>query len=457
MKLKWKFEKEEWFKRISSLLILLGAAIIFYIIQYYQFLWGDDVLFQYENSHYCYTGLNQWWPAERITNLSMMHNEVWARWLYFSGRLSTVFFVPLLNIWGQNICSIIGSIIYVLFIIFMARIIWGNWKECLLHPIGLLCIYLLQFHFSPTVSYMQMWTFVCHYSMPIVLCLLYYILWVECTKKQMSWRGLLAINLFGIYVGATHELLPLYCFILIGVRGLVLYKKKFFKPLLISNIGILLGYLVVVFAPGNLVRMGIAHDKRRMETGIKEKFAISWKSHVEALGLENLIVKVLLIVAIFIIVFSVYKKRKKVKEMILDNLEFVVAAVLSVVLWAIVAPPVAQYSLPFFKAVLLIFFFRIVNIESTFSLKYVGLVCATVVVFMLSNIGWCRDVVDVTIYRREQIRIAKEANLDEVVVINYPESTANYYTDFNVGNTPGMHDNVVDADFYGIRIITVED
>ena len=198
-----------------------------FIIQYYQLLRGDDVLFQYEHSHYWYTELKEWWPAERITDIAMLFNEVWERWLYFSGRFSTVIFVPVLNILGQGICSVIGSVVYVLFVICMGRIIWGSWKEVLYHPIGLLLIYLLQFQFSPTASYMQMWTFVCHYSMPIVLYMLYYIFWIESVKSDFTIKRLILLNIFGIYVGATHELLPLYCFILIGVKGLVIYRKQF--------------------------------------------------------------------------------------------------------------------------------------------------------------------------------------------------------------------------------------
>jgi len=450
----WK--EDEKFKVMLSIMILFLAGIIFYIIQYYQLLLGDDVLFQYENSHYCYTGLKQWGPDEKITNLSMMIDEVWARWKYFSGRFSTVVLVPLLNILGQKICSVMGSIVYVLVIICIGRVIWGSWKEIFRHPLGLLCIYLLQFHLSPTASYMQMWTFVCHYSMPLVLCLLYYVFWMEYTKKQLTMKWLVALNVFGVYVGATHELLPLYCFILIGIRGIMIYKKQFFKPLALSNIGILLGYLFVVVAPGNLIRMGIDHDKRRMETGIKEKIWISLNAHIQALGLENLIVKIFLITAIIIIGYAGYRNRSKIKENILDNLEFVVAAALSIILWAIVAPPVAQYSLPFFKAIVVILFFRMIDIEIKFSSKYVAFVSAMVLVFVFTNVAWCKDLIDVATYRRYQIEVAKEENKSEVVLVNYPESTANYFTDDNMGNIPGIYDTETNTDFYGIRLITVE-
>ena len=73
------------------------------------------------------------------------------------------------------------------------------------------------------------------------------------------------------------------------------------------------------------------------------------------------------------------------------------------------------------------------------------------------NITWCVDLLETTIYRRTQIEMAIEEGKSEVILEDYPESTANYFTSNNVANSLGAYDPILDADFYGVRIMTTED
>ena len=182
-----------------SILILCIMGYLFYILQYLYLPVGDDVLFQFKNSYQLYTNKDTWRPTELISGISAMNEEIWGRWLNFSGRFTTVYLVPLLNIAGQRICSIIGSIIYIGTGLAIGRLCWGSWRQVFLHPIGLLIIYLLQYQLSPSSMYMQMWTFVCHYHFPVLLYLLYYIWWKEHSWKKLTWIQLILLNAFGVY------------------------------------------------------------------------------------------------------------------------------------------------------------------------------------------------------------------------------------------------------------------
>lgn len=438
--------------KILSLGILLFIFIFFYVIQYFQMPIGDDVLFRYKDSYFHYTETEEWLPTEKIMNLSMMKNEIWNRWKAFSGRFSTVFWVPFINIVGNGVCAAIGSGVYLGVILCVARIAIGSWQKLILHPLEIIYLFLGQYAMSSTGYYMGMWTFVCHYGMPVLLCLLYYILWTEMMeRKENRSRDIILLSVVGVIMGASHELLPMYSFILIGIRSLCMYLNRERKlcSLIFIHLGGVVGYIFCVFAPGNLIRLQSGHDMLRVNTGIADKFIVSLYAHIRAVGLFDKAYWPLLAAGLGFFVISI-RKKNGIVTYVKENMEFLSVCILSVFLWAAVAPPVPQYGLQIWKAIFLVCVMRNLDLSRMLGKWYLSVTVICFCLCLLMNTFWCRDLVSVTVERRELVQEALLNKEEKVIVPEYPESTSNYITGFNMANGE-YHDDIY-IEYYGLLI-----
>ena len=241
-----------------------------------------------------------------------------------------------------------------------------------------------------------------------------------------------------------------------GIYAIVYYKREWISIFVKTNIGITIGYLFVVFAPGNLVRMQIEHDVARSQAGILEKLGSSLLSHVVVLGIRNPIVILLIVVALWWIGKNLISKQITIKNLLFDNLEYLVAGVASLFLWAVVAPPVGLYGLVFFKAILIIWFLRTVKIDLTVYKWNLLLPGIAIVSYLLVNIGWIEDFVNVSNLRKTQIQEAIDRGQEEVIVAKYPDTTNNCMTSYNFANIDGVYESEEHVVYYGIQIINHE-
>lgn len=440
---------------LSSVVIIL-ILLYYYIIQYYQLPYGDDTLSQFKDCYYWYTKSVEWHPEQFLSNLPMIMEEVWNRWWFFQGRITTAFLGPLLSIAGQRVCAVIGSLTYTGIILCIGKLIWGrkDWKQIFLHPAGLLIIALYQYALTATATYMQMWTFVCHYAIPTLLSMLYYI-YAEMIMEKRKGNGihLFLLTILGIMTGAAHELLGAYCIILVFTRWFVLYhRRKTDIRQICVHLGLLSGYAFCVLAPGNFARMGIAHDIARTQTKIGDKLLASINAHLLALGFGSRYPTLIFFILVMAVLVSSFVNKKRIKEIVVDNLELLEICFGSVFIWAVVAPPVPQYGLQLWKAAVIICLFRNIQFNLNFKAVYPLLTVLLISVFVSVNINWCKDLISVTQQRRKEISEAKIEQKQEVIVTSYPPSTANFMTKFNVGNGD-IYEGEWDYKFYGIHII----
>lgn len=449
-------------KKLNRIIEIMGIIVIiltwcyFFVIQYYQLRMGDDVLAPYLNSTQHYITDGQWVPTTKIANVHMMLSSVLDYWLHFGGRITTVFWWPLLGIaGGEFFCSVVGACVYTGIILTIGKIAWkGRWRDILSHPCGLIGISLYQYIITATSSYMQMWTFVCHYAMPTLLCLVYYLYSNKVMEQEhISKKNIVGLILLGILVGASHEVTAILCMVLVGTRGLVLlFKKKMFWKRLTIYIGLLGGACICIFAPGNFARMKIAHDTARVSTSILVKIKTSLEAHILAAGLLAKWALLLLGICFIGMLFSLlFVEKKRILDLLIDNAEFLMVILCSVIVWAVFAPPVPQYGLQLMKACICIFIFRNIKLPRKPSKIYLIVTCMATIGVLATNVPWCKDLISITSIRREQIQEAKEAGKEEVEVAKYPDSTAKFVTFFNLANEDIYSDNAAQV-YYGLRI-----
>lgn len=165
-----------------------------------------------------------------------------------------------------------------------------NWTEklgeCSKIPVWLLLSTLYMYEMTPTGTYIEMWTFVCQYGIPTFLYLLYYFFISEAYKKDIVTRGKAVwLLILGFLSGACHECLGAFCICLVTVKAIwEAYPKHMNFKRIWLNIGLYLGYVITVFAPGNFKQLFSDHDNARYILGIVEKIQTSIYEHLIAAG-----------------------------------------------------------------------------------------------------------------------------------------------------------------------------
>lgn len=438
-----------------SIIVIALMFVFLFIVQYGEIPTGDDILFQFKDSFCWYTQRDVWHPTQFIDTFPLMIEEIFNRWKLFSGRLTTAFFVPLLNIFGQKICSFIGALVYTFIILSIAVLTFekdGNRKEVFQHPFELVIIFLVQYALTPTALYMYQWTFVCHYAMPTLMYLLYIIYTKNNYTNNNCLKTIICQTILGLFTGATHELLGGYCIMVVFFEWMQLYiKRKVSVKDLYMHTGLIIGYIFTLLAPGNFIRLKIGHDSSRITAGISEKFRYSIGAHVYALGIGDFIPTVIFVVCIVLFIISFCCERKKIKEFILDNIGMILSVVLSVLMWAVVAPPVPQYGLQIWKALFIIFIYRNIHIRQMNQYVYSAVTVILISICILQSWKWQSELLKIGNLRREQIANGL-ANGEQVVYIaQYPDITANYMTRFNRANENDFSGEFGKL-FYGIEV-----
>lgn len=445
-------------EKIKILLSIIVIALMFvflFIVQYGEIPTGDDILFQFKDSFCWYTQRDVWHPTQFIDTFPLMIEEIFNRWKLFSGRLTTAFFVPLLNIWGQKVCSFIGALIYTSIIVSIAALIFekdGNWTAFFQHPFELVIFFLLQYALTPTALYMYQWTFVCHYAMPTLMYLLYIIYAKKNYARNMCLKTIVCQTILGLFTGATHELLAGYCVMIVFFEWLQLYiKRKVSIKNLYIHAGLIVGYAFTLLAPGNFIRLRIDHDSSRINTGILEKFRYSIGAHVYALGIGDLVPTLIIGVSIVLFILSFFCNKMNIREFVSDNIGMMLSVFLSVVMWAVVAPPVPQYGLQIWKALFIIFIYRNIHVRQISQYVYSAATVILILVCILQSWKWQSELIKIGNLRREQIANGI-ANGNEIVYISqYPDITSNYMTRFNCANENGFSGEFGKL-FYGIEV-----
>lgn len=441
-------------KILLSIIAITFIFTLFFVTLYGQIPTGDDILFQFKDSFYWYTQREVWHPTQFINTFLLMIEEISNRWSLFSGRLTTAFFVPLLNVLGQKICSFIGALIYTFIILSIAVLAFekdGKQRNFLQHPFELMIICLFQYALTPTALYMYQWTFVCHYAMPTLMYLLY-IIFTKKYAQDHCRKIIICQTIMGLFTGATHELLGAYCIMIIFFEWLQLYimKKATIKDLYI-HAGLIVGYAVTLLAPGNFIRLQIDHDNSRITAGMMEKIRCSIGAHVYALGIGDLIPTLIVIVSIILLLLSWYYEKRNIKEIIFNNIGIMLSMILSVIMWAVVAPPVPQYGLQIWKALVIIFICRNIHLRHINQYIYSAVTVILISICILQSWKWQSELIKIGNLRREQIANAI-ANEETIVYISrYPDITSNYMTRFNCANENGFSGEFGKL-FYGIEV-----
>ena len=244
------------------LYIMIVFFCFFYIFNYLTPMsFGDDYVYSFVwEGHPMYEPM-----SEQVQRLSTLNDLIVSQWShYFTGNGRTVSHtIAQLFLWlGKDIFNVFNALIAVLLIL---EIYWCSNKGCVtfdIKPGRLIWAFLALWIFTPGFSPVFFWlSGACNYLWTAVLLLgfllpyirKYYHFEEKVANHHWAWFGMF---LFGIIAGWSNE--NSICWIILALIVFIYAnrKKSGFEYWMFGGLaGLVIGYALLMFAPGNVARL----------------------------------------------------------------------------------------------------------------------------------------------------------------------------------------------------------
>jgi hypothetical protein len=443
---------------VLSFIVLGFFAVLWFALTYYRLPLGDDVLTQHSTAINVYLDNSNKSIGILITSLSQIWGKMAYEYHVWNGRVLGVLMEPMLTLFGQGFTAIISVAIYSGIVISCGILAYGSLKGILTKPIAIFVLAIMLFWYNAAMGFMSMWVMTCIYGMTMLMYLLYLVALnkVISTRFSVNFKWIVLLNVFGFLVGITHEALGAICIMVILTRTLVsVYRQKAGIRKFFIHSGLLVGYLVTFFAPGNFNRMLQNHDSQQLAISLVQRLRMSFQAHSIVLNGTNKLTTILLTIMIFLFISTLMPiTKEKMKNLMVDNIEYMVGIIASIFIWSTVSyTPV--YGTVLWLAFVLIFLLRNINVDE--KLTRFGFVLIISAFLMISTakheLPWMNSMRVTTNQWRTSIALAKSQGLKEVKVPAYPAITNNLYTLKNFLNNQINYDRDYYLSYYGIHII----
>lgn len=449
---------------ILSLVLLIVFFAMLFQVSYYRDPLGDDVLGFFENGISFYLDEAPSQIGDRITTLQQVVSVVFETYKHWSGRLTGYFVMAMSGLLSYAIKSFIVSLCYISIVLMFAKMVYGKISEVFCHPLSICVIFILMFWNFYAMNYLLMWTMLSVYGLTVFLCLLYYnlTLYFEMQKYEMPTLLLILSNIFGFFVGLTHEVIVAIFMSMIFVRTLkmIVAQRIIWRKIFFCHFGFCLGYALCFFAPGNFVRMQQSHGITIHTVSIMQRLFNSFVIHISSPRSPSWFAS--LIFASLIVMFSLTFIRgciksgfyKHLKAFLFENMEYLCGGVCSVVLWG-VAPHVPGYGLTVPIGLCLVILLKNIEEPGITNNPKIERIAGIVFLFalLILNIPWMKTFRETTINRRALITEAVSLGKEQVVIPAYPKNVASLITFREYIDSQEQYDTPYYKQYYGIHVM----
>ncbi len=451
---------------IGFLLLVFGFTCFFYYINE---PYGDVVL-SYYDGYYDYYGMEY-----NEIPIKLEGTRGWERavkgtivvYFYFGGRVSAYcmgHLLRMLSMLSPMIVSMICAGILIANVFLVLCISFRGSKKALCAPLFFLLIFLANYWYRGAGTYyVYMMTMVYTYCWPVFLGLLYYYITESGSvferKKEIQEKKIWIIQILGFITGMGHEILSLMILGAIAIKWCIgrFLKKREIEDFKI-HAGYMVGYCFCFFAPGNFRRAARPHDA--ITAAYSERLYGAFLTHYYAIkGTRECTAILLGLIVCVVLVLALYLMRKKgdiIVNIFLNNVNLLLAAILSIPIWALM-PSCPLYGTFLFSllvyAFLVSFSKEVENIIPRFNyVNIVGSICV-VVFFIVTCSEEVRSFAGTTFERRRLVKEAVALNLTEVEVPRYNDSLNNGRYLLSYLNNQAEYDLDYYIDYYGVRLI----
>lgn len=295
------------YKKILLGLILITIFILIYILNNKTMLVSDDYAY-----HFLFAGRTPTNATKLISNPIDIFISMKNHWKLWGGRVSIHYLLQLAFMLGTNIFNIINSIMFILLGILIYKHI-NNTKEIKLTL--LIFIYAMIFLFIPQPGSTIMWkSGSANYlwSAVLILCMtLIYKKHYDNNNIKHNTKNAILIFIYGLIVGCLNENSGC-ALIIVQILFILLYKFKYKKIptwAITGLIGTLIGYIVLIIAPGNYIRADLMYQE--VDYNIESIF----KKFLLLTKLSYSYINIVIILAIITLII-IYNKKDNFQKLI---------------------------------------------------------------------------------------------------------------------------------------------
>lgn len=395
-----------------------------------------------------YTGIN----GVKINGILDIVEFQINHYLTWGGRTVAHSLAQILLQFPKIIFNILNSVMYTLLVFLIYKISKNGNKD---KPLLLICIHLLLWTFLPVFGQSTIWLVgSCNYlwTSVFILFLIYLVINNKLSNKPVM---LFLYLLLGIISGWTNENTAfglIVCLISVLIIQKIVYKSKINISQIFCLCGAILGFIIMIVAPGNYVRKELLEENVSFISKILSRF-IDCTNGVY-LYLTPMII-------ILIIIFSIYfYKKKNVKDKnILMSFVFFISAFFSV--YSMVLSP--TFPERAWSGIIIYLTISIISVIFLYEERIFKFIILDIVV--ISSIFYVRDY---SLLVKEMIQMEKfyedrenyileekqNGNLDIVTKVYYPVSKRNPgYGLSDIGYNASDWPNDDIANYYGINSI----
>ncbi len=321
--------------------------------------------------------------VENVWDIVVSQVEHYFTW---GGRSVVHFIVQLFLMAPKMIFNIANSVVFVITILLMYLNVTGKFKinnlllmiMTLLYVIAQPILWETNIWLTGAINYMWGFSFILAFLLPFRMHLA-----GEKIKFLNTPFGMVIITILGILAGWTNEntgaAAAAVVFVILGLCKI--YYKKLPLWTILGFIGCLLGFVVMVIAPGNFVRSEIVNDEASI---ITKFFDISYQA------LDILAVPMILALGLYIVY------QMSIKEKIKFNMHLIYAFGAFAATYAMVLSPSfplrSWYGIVTFAVITVGIIFNHIN----YKIKFFNISCITILIAVLVLVGY-----NYTVYYKE--------------------------------------------------------
>ena len=454
--------------------------------------------------------------GDRITSLKQVFESTRFVYMIWSGRIPGYYLIYFSKLFPRAVQAIAVGIFFSANVILTIRIVVKDTLKAVLSPVLFLVLYLAFYWFRPYTGVNYRWEFVTIYSFTVTFVLLYYNLTGsrfssdEISGEVRVHRGIMigcTIQLIGFITGMCHEILSFGLIALIGTEWIIDMIRHKAKPTnIFRHWGLALGYLVGLFAPGNLARLNadstieayttnaaatdavssVGQVTDVVEAGKMPGFFVALSGYMQRIRpvllnhrmtligreggprQEYIIFMSVLAIALFTIAIMLWIGQSKlVCNILINDIGFIVSIISSIIMWTFVYwQPTYSIWLPtiFVYVILLEFVVRLPGLLVDHSIisvpfdKVYGVVrfvipVVTIVMFGIIYSSELSSFAHTSLMRRERITYAQEHGLSEITVPGYDENLPVERYSVHTLNRQGEYDDGYYTQYYGVHLV----
>lgn len=388
---------------------------------------------------------------KKLTGIIDIYN--YQIWHYFNwgGRTIAHTFAQTLLMFPKAIFNIVNSIIYtcLVYLIYLHGKLNRREKNSR-NSYLILLIHLILWFIIPVFGQSFIWLIgSCNYLWTTVI-VVYFLLLFRKNEKENKWYKIIIMFLIGILAGWTNENtsagLIVILFSTLIIDKITTKKWNLTKTKVAGIVGSLIGFVLMICAPGNYVRNAAFKD----DTFIIIKFI---KRAIDITGNAEIYILPLIIAIIILISLKIYHKKKIEKEVtpfILGGFSATYSMVASpqfperswtgVIVYLIIALVILVYD---FEKIHRIYKFILVDLCMILSIIFIG-----------EYLNAARDINNLRNTWNEREKIIEKSNKNQIFKFYRYETTNNKNPSYglsDIGNDYKVWPNSSIAKYYGIK------